>query len=440
MLDAIAPGGRDRRLVSAILVLGTIVLFFVAVNLAASAIGFFGDVLLAFFLAWLLAFIISPVVTRIVDLIPRLPRVLATVLVYTLIVALLVFLILVIAQALSNSITQFAASLPNIRADIGIIVAPTQGWLDSIGLGQVDLATQALAILDNLDEFAAQLIVPLQSIAVASVGAIGTMLIVFILSIYMVIDRDQIMAFLFRLVPPSYAEEARLLQTSVARSFGGFLRGQALMGIVYFAIALATHLGLGLELHGTLVGQRRGPHGYPVLRSVPGLGTTDPRRARHQARRAAAGGGDHGRRLDGRDERAPAADHAGRRRHPSDRRARVGADRVEDRRHPGCDLRDPGRSRRVVVLLPLPSSDGRRPVRGRPGGEAAERARGATGHGAARAEPGSGRRRPRDMTDDTRRPRTSLPTTPRRRATTPRPRTTSPRRARPRPPASRSPT
>ncbi len=248
MVDVIAPGGRDRRLVSAILVLGTIVLFFVAVNLAASAIGFFGDILLAFFLAWLLAFIISPVVTRIVDLIPRLPRVLATVLVYTLIVALLVFLILVVAQALSNSITQFAASLPNIRANIGSIVAPTQGWLDSIGLGQVDLATQALAILDNLDDFAAQLIVPLQSIAVASIGAIGTMLIVFILSIYMVIDRDQIMAFLFRLVPPSYAEEARLLQTSVARSFGGFLRGQALMGIVYFAIALATHLGLGIEL------------------------------------------------------------------------------------------------------------------------------------------------------------------------------------------------
>jgi predicted PurR-regulated permease PerM len=248
VVDVIAPGGRDRRLVSAILVLGTIVLFFVAVNLAASAIGFFGDILLAFFLAWLLAFIISPVVTRIVDLIPRLPRVLATVLVYTLIVALLVFLILVVAQALSNSITQFAASLPNIRANIGSIVAPTQGWLDSIGLGQVDLATQALAILDNLDDFAAQLIVPLQSIAVASIGAIGTMLIVFILSIYMVIDRDQIMAFLFRLVPPSYAEEARLLQTSVARSFGGFLRGQALMGIVYFAIALATHLGLGIEL------------------------------------------------------------------------------------------------------------------------------------------------------------------------------------------------
>lgn len=248
MLDAFAPGGRERRLLNAILVLATIVLFFVAVNLAASAIGFFGDILLAFFLAWLLAFIISPVVSSIVDLIPRLPRVLATVLVYTAIVALIVFLILIVAQALSTSITQFAESLPEIRANIVDIVAPAQAWLTSIGLGQIDLAAQALAVIDNLDELAARLIVPLQAIAVASVGAIGTMLIVFILSIYMVIDRDQIMAFLFRLVPPAYAEEARLLQTSVARSFGGFLRGQAFMGLVYFGVAMLAHVLLGLEL------------------------------------------------------------------------------------------------------------------------------------------------------------------------------------------------
>ena len=248
MIDALGPGGRERRLLTAILVLGTIVLFFAAVSMAAAAVGFFGDILLTFFLAWLLAFIISPIVTRIVALIPRLPRVLATVLVYSAIVVLLVFIVLVVAQALSNSITQLIASLPQIRADIGTIVAPLQGWLTSIGLGQVDLATQARAILENLDGIAAQLIVPLQSIAVASVGAIGTMLIVFILSIYMVIDRDAIMAFLFRLVPPSYAEEARLLQTSIARSFGGFLRGQALMGIVYFLIALATSVALGLPL------------------------------------------------------------------------------------------------------------------------------------------------------------------------------------------------
>ena len=248
MINALGPDTRERRLLGAILVLGTIVLFFAAVNMAASAIGYFGDILLTFFLAWLLAFIISPVVTRIVAVIPRLPRVLATVLVYSGMVALLGFLVLIVTQALSNSITELISSLPQIRADIESIVAPLQGWLTSVGLSQVDLATQAQAVLDNLDEIAAELIVPLQSIAVASIGALGTALLVFILSIYMVIDRDSIMAFLFRLVPPSYAEEARLLQNSVARSFGGFLRGQAAMGIVYFLVALATSMILGLPL------------------------------------------------------------------------------------------------------------------------------------------------------------------------------------------------
>ena len=247
MMD-IRPSGRERRLVGAILVLGTMVLFFVAVNLVGSAVGYFGDILLSFFLAWLLAFIISPIVARIAAAIPGLPRVVATVVVYTIIVAALIVLLLVVAQALATSISQFAASIPNIRSDLPGIVAPIQGWLDSIGLGQVDVAAQAQVLLDNFDDVAASLIVPLQSFAVASIGAVGMTLIIFFLSIYMVIDRDQIMAFIFRVVPPSYAEEARLLQTSVARSFGGFLRGQALMGVVYFAITLATNLVLGLPL------------------------------------------------------------------------------------------------------------------------------------------------------------------------------------------------
>ncbi len=248
MMDAAGLSGRDRRLLSAILVLGTIVLFFIAANLAASAIGFFADILLTFFLAWLLAFIVSPIVSRIVGLAPGLPRVLATVLVYTAIVAALAGIGVVVAQALATSITQFAASIPQIQADLPVLLAPLQSWLDSLGLGQIDVAARVAATLEDFDAVAASLVIPLQSIAAASVGVVGTMLIVFFLSIYMVIDRDQIMAFMFRMVPPSYAEEARLLQTSVARSFGGFLRGQALMGAVYFVVAMVTSLLFGLPL------------------------------------------------------------------------------------------------------------------------------------------------------------------------------------------------
>ena len=242
------PGPRDRRLLSALLILGVVAVFFFVVEKLADLFFYFGDILLTFFLAWLLAFIISPIVSRIVNLIPRLPRAAATILVYTGVVLVLVVIVVVAAGALATSIAQFAASIPDIKANLPTMLPPWQQWLNSIGLGQIDLVEQAEAALGNLDQIAAALVQPLQQIAVASLSVVGTMLIVFFLSIYMVADRDAVLAFLFRIVPPSYSEEARLLEVSVSRSFGGFLRGQALMGAIYFLVALATNLLLGLPL------------------------------------------------------------------------------------------------------------------------------------------------------------------------------------------------
>jgi predicted PurR-regulated permease PerM len=242
------PEDRNGRLVGAILVLAAVALFFIVVGQLAGAFFFFGDIFLTFFLAWLLAFIISPIVARLTALDPRLPRAVAAVIVYTLVVLVLVIFVVGAAGALATSTAEFVESIPDIRANLPAILKPWQDILISIGLGQVDLVAQATGALANLDQLAAALVQPLQQVAVASLSAIGTMLIVFFLSIYMVVDRDEIVSFLFRLVPPAYAEEALLLQTSVSRSFGGFLRGQALMGLVYFLIALATNLVLGLPL------------------------------------------------------------------------------------------------------------------------------------------------------------------------------------------------
>jgi predicted PurR-regulated permease PerM len=239
---------REGRLIDTLLVLGAVALFFLVVSQLAQAFFFFGDVFLTFFLAWLLAFIISPIVGRLMALDPRLPRAVAAVIVYTLVVAILIVIVIGAAGALASSTAQFVEAIPSIRANLPTILAPWEAALASIGLGQVDLVAQANEALGNLDQVAAALVEPLQQVAVASLGAIGTMLIVFFLSIYMVVDRDDIVSFLFRLVPPRYAEEALLLQTSVSKSFGGFLRGQALMGLVYSLIAVATNLTLGLPL------------------------------------------------------------------------------------------------------------------------------------------------------------------------------------------------
>jgi predicted PurR-regulated permease PerM len=237
---------RERRWLDSLLILATVAAAFVVGRFVADLFFFLGDVVLVFFLAWLLAFILSPLVGGLVRHIPRLPRVAAVVLVYGVLLGLLSVLIVVLAQALAGSISEFIAGVPQLSHDLPVVLAPWQDRLRAVGLGQIDLVAQGQAFLGNLSYYAAQLVGPIQQVAVASLGAVGNLLLVLILSLYMVVDRDHILSFMFRVVPPAYSDEARLLETSVARSFGGFLRGQALMGFAYALVAAATSATFGL--------------------------------------------------------------------------------------------------------------------------------------------------------------------------------------------------
>ena len=237
---------RERRWLDVVLVLAAIALTFVVLGFLANVLVAFGDIILVFFLAWLLAFIITPIVAR-VAAISHINRTGAVVLVYILLFAGLVVLIVGVAGAIAGSITDFIASVPTLRSDLPAILAPWQGRLDGLGLTDVDLNAQAATFVDNLSRYASELAGPLQQVAVASLGAIANLLLILILSLYMVADRDRLLAFLFRLSPPQYKEESRLLERSVSQSFGGFLRGQAILGIVYAATALLASMVFGLD-------------------------------------------------------------------------------------------------------------------------------------------------------------------------------------------------
>jgi predicted PurR-regulated permease PerM len=235
---AIELTARQRRWVDALLVLGTIALALLVLGQVVGLFFYFGDVILVFFLAWLVAFILSPTVDAIVRRVPRLGRALVTAIVYVIILGIFFTIVIVTAGALVSGIRDFIANQDTFRANLPQTLAPWQQRLDAIGLGQVNIVDQANALLNGLSTYANQLVGPLQQIAVASIGVAGNLLIVVLLSVYVVIDRDKISSFLFRIVPPGRQEEARLLEDAVSRSFGGFLRGQAVMGLTYAGVAL----------------------------------------------------------------------------------------------------------------------------------------------------------------------------------------------------------
>ena len=236
---------RERRWFDAILVLAAFALAFLVVGYVGVIFSIFGDLIMVFFLAWLLAFMLGPVIERVYR-IPFMTRTGAVLVVYFLIFGGLVTVTLVVAAALVSSITDFIANLPQLRANLPSILEPWQARLNDIGL-QVDLQAQAIVFLDNLSQYAAQLAVPLQQLAVASLGAIGNLLLVVVLSLYMVADRDRLVAFMFWLVPTSYKAEAEVLEEAVARSFGGFIRGQVVTGLVFGGICLLASIVFGLD-------------------------------------------------------------------------------------------------------------------------------------------------------------------------------------------------
>ena len=237
---------QQRRWLGALLILSTLAVGFIVVGHVVQIFFWFGDIILIFFLAWLLAFILGPVVTVVDRLLPFLPRVVAVIVVYALLLGAMIFLTILIAGALAGSISDFVASVPTLQTQLPELLAPWQRRFEALGLGQVNLVDQATTFLANLNDYAEELAGPLQAIAVASLGAIGNLLFVLVLSLYIVIDRDRFLTFFFWIVPQALKEEARLLETSVGRSFGGFLRGQAIMGIVYGAVAVLTSAALSL--------------------------------------------------------------------------------------------------------------------------------------------------------------------------------------------------
>jgi predicted PurR-regulated permease PerM len=237
---------RQRRWLDALLILATVAVGFVVVGFIANVFYAFGDIILIFFLAWLLAFILSPIVARLTNAIPVLPRVGAAILVYALLIGGLILVAVLVAGALAKSVTDFIGNVPTLQQQLPQIVAPWQERLNALGLTQINLQAQTGGFINNLNRYAEQLAGPLQQVAAATLSAIGTLLLVLIMSIYIVIDRDRIVSFLFRMVPPAYTADAVLLETSVARSFGGFLRGQALLGLVYGLVAVLTSAILGL--------------------------------------------------------------------------------------------------------------------------------------------------------------------------------------------------
>ncbi|MEA2677795.1 MAG: hypothetical protein QOJ81_1936 [Chloroflexota bacterium] len=236
----------ERRWLHAALVLGVLVLALVLVAQVSVILVFFNDIILILLLAWLLAFILSPLVGLTLRAFPKLPRVAVVGVIYVLLFLGLSLITLVVAGSLAGSITDFLTNLPSLQARLPETLAGIQNGLAGLGF-QVNLVKAAQDLLGNLGNIGDKLVGPLTDLAIFSLGIVGNLLLVIFLSLFIVLDQERMLAYVNRLVPPRYGETARLFETSVSTSFGGFIRGQAIQGIIFAGVVALAHILFGLE-------------------------------------------------------------------------------------------------------------------------------------------------------------------------------------------------
>jgi len=244
--------------------------------------GFFGDIILTFALAWLVAFILDPLVDglsgrpvpqvllrwvrqRVGDPIARvlealhLPPGLAVSLVYLGLVVVMIVIVIFLVPVTVTQLSQLGARLPEYIAQAPDWTAALQENLARLNV-YVDLSSfYQPEEMTRRAESIGTAIVQNALVVVAQVASgVANALIVLILSFYMMLDGKKVAEQALALIPHQYHDELHVAARSIDRTFGGFIRGQLVMALLYavfvtlamtiarlrFAVAIGSLAGL----------------------------------------------------------------------------------------------------------------------------------------------------------------------------------------------------
>jgi predicted PurR-regulated permease PerM len=223
-------GPRERRWLVIFLALGSA---YFAVLLAERFLGILGGVgtiVLILFLAWLLAFVMSPVVSaieRAVDL----PRPVIVAAAYVLALVVVGFVLFYTGAAITQQVAELARNYPETERRI---LRTLLDWEQSLHFGRLEINLTDLygGVAREFERLGADIVEQAQAIAGVTIAALGSLLLIIVLSLYMLMDSRRILARLRTAVPRRYTDEAVLFERSIVRAFGGFLRAQLVLAML----------------------------------------------------------------------------------------------------------------------------------------------------------------------------------------------------------------
>ena len=202
-----------------------------------SVIIHFGGVILLFFLAWVITFILQPLSIFLER--RGMPRLLAVSLIYFALLAVSVGSIVLALPTIHVEVTLIAGEITATftPSNLSHLADQAVAYLHQLGLSSQDARNLVSQVAGRIPQFITNLTNSAVATSTTLLGTAATLLfdtlLVLILSFYMMMDGDRLVEGWIQKLPPSWVPDVRLLQRHVDVIFGGFLRAQLIIALVY---------------------------------------------------------------------------------------------------------------------------------------------------------------------------------------------------------------
>ncbi len=211
-----------------------------------------GPVILPFVVGGAVAYMLDPIADRLERL--GLRRALATTIIALAVLLLVVLLVLAVIPTLFAQLTSLINAAPEIFQRLQVFVAERFPQLaDETSTARQTLGQIGQTIRERGGEFAQALV----GGAVGIINAVVYIVVVPVVSFYMLLDWDRIVARIDALLPRDHAPVIRQLASEIDRVLAAFVRGQLsvclLMGVFYGVALALTGLPFGLII-GSIAG------------------------------------------------------------------------------------------------------------------------------------------------------------------------------------------
>ncbi len=238
-----------HRVLRVLVTLVTVIVAIFTVQLVWTSLVTFGDIILLFFLAWVIAFILEPLSIYLRRI--GLPRPAAVSLIYIALAIVISGVIVLTVPLIGDQIRRLAGELSDAfsPANLNAFSAQLTLALQRLGMRQRDASRIVSQAWGQIPAFTASITNQAVSIATSAITSVLTLLfdafLVIILSFYMMLDGHRLVAGLIRRLPPKWSQDALMFRDAVSQIFGGFLRAQLLVALIYSAFTWVTLVLLG---------------------------------------------------------------------------------------------------------------------------------------------------------------------------------------------------